>query len=75
MLPNKYKYAATAVNGSSVITKITQVASNISQIDFENIVMMEAEQLIPFPLDEVSLDFEVLGPNAHKNLHIFLNNF
>ncbi len=64
MLPSKYRYAATAVNGSSVITKITQVASNISQIDFENIVMMEAEQLIPFPLDEVSLDFEVLGPNA-----------
>lgn len=24
---------------------------------------MEAEQLIPFPLDEISLDFEVLGPN------------
>lgn len=63
MLPGKYKNAATAVNGSSVITKITQVASNINQIDFENIVMMEAEQLIPFPLDEVSLDFEVLGPN------------
>ncbi len=63
MLPNKYKYAATAVNGSSVITKITQVAGNINQTDFENIVMMEAEQLIPFPLDEVSLDFEVLGPN------------
>lgn len=64
MLPGKYKYAATAVNGSSVITKITQVASNINQTDFENIVMMEAEQLIPFPLDEVSLDFEVLGPNT-----------
>lgn len=64
MLPSKYKYAATAVNGSSVITKITQVASNINQTDFENIVMMEAEQLIPFPLDEVSLDFEVLGPNT-----------
>ncbi len=63
MLPSKYKNAATAVNGSSVITKITQVASNINQIDYENIVMMEAEQLIPFPLDEVSLDFEILGPN------------
>jgi type IV pilus assembly protein PilM len=64
MLPGKYKNVATAVNGSSVITKITQVASNTNQIDFENIVMMEAEQLIPFPLDEVSLDFEVLGPNT-----------
>ena len=74
MLPGKYKYAATAVNGSSVITKITQVASNINQTDFENIVMMEAEQLIPFPLDEVSLDFEVLGPNTtdpQRSPHFF----
>ncbi len=64
MLPTQHKYVATAVNGSSVITKITQVANNINDADFENIVMMEAEQLIPFPLDEVSLDFEVLGPNV-----------
>lgn len=65
ILPGKHKFAATAVSGSSVITKITQVANNINQIDFENIVMMEAEQLIPFPLDEVSLDFEFLGPNIN----------
>lgn len=64
-LQTKHKFVATAINGSSVITKIAQITQNLNQIDFENVVMMEAEQLIPFPLDEVSLDFEVLGPNMN----------
>ena len=64
-ISSKQKYVSTAINGSSVITKIAQITQNLSQIDFENVVMMEAEQLIPFPLDEVRLDFEILGPNMN----------
>ena len=52
---------ATAVTGSNVITKIIQVDTNINESELENQVHLEAEQLIPFPLDEVSLDFEILG--------------
>lgn len=54
-------YAATAVTGSNVITKVIQIDARLSDKELENQVQLEAEQIIPFPLDEVSLDFEVLG--------------
>ena len=54
-------YAATAVTGSNVITKIIQVDASLSDKELENQIQVEAEQIIPFPLDEVSLDFEVLA--------------
>ena len=58
---------ATAVTGSNVITKVIQVDANINENELENQVHLEAEQLIPFPLDEVSLDFEILGLTADES--------
>ncbi|WP_219590342.1 PilM family type IVa pilus assembly protein TapM [Aeromonas salmonicida] len=55
------QYAATAVTGSNVITKVIQVDARLSENELENQVQLEAEQIIPFPLDEVSLDFEILS--------------
>lgn len=63
LLPNRFRFAATAVSGSNVITKVTQVDNKMTESELESHIEMEAEQLIPFPLDEISLDFEVLGPN------------
>ncbi|WP_375057274.1 type IV pilus assembly protein PilM [Zobellella sp. DQSA1] len=58
-------HAATAVTGNSVITKMLMVPRNLSVEELENQVLLEAEQHIPFPLDEISLDYESLGINAH----------
>ncbi len=69
LLPVRHKYAATAVTGSNVITKITQVDSKMSPDELENHILVEAEQLIPFPVDEISLDFEILGPNLNEPAH------
>ncbi len=66
LLPVRHKCVATAVTGSNVITKITQVDSTLTPDELENQIYMEAEQLIPFPLDEISLDFEILGPNLNE---------
>jgi type IV pilus assembly protein PilM len=55
--------AAAAVAGSSVITKIISMPSDLSEDDMENQIQVEADQYIPFPLEEVALDFEVLGPS------------
>ncbi len=44
-----------------MITKVIQVDAALGEKELENQVQLEAEQLIPFPLDEVSLDFEILG--------------
>lgn len=59
-------YAATAVTGSNVITKVIQIDASLSDKELENQVQLEAEQIIPFPLDEVSLDFEVLGTTSNN---------
>lgn len=56
------KLAATAVAGSAVITKVITMPADLSEEDLESQIQSEANQYIPYPLDEVSLDFEVLGP-------------
>ncbi len=55
------KYAAAAVSGSAVITKVIQMPAGLSDLELENQIYLEAEQHIPYPLDEVALDFEVIG--------------
>ncbi|MFM5464754.1 type IV pilus assembly protein PilM [Aeromonas simiae] len=56
-------YASVSVTGSHVITKVLSLDASLSEADLHEQVMLEAEQLIPFPLDEISLDYESLGPN------------
>ncbi|MGL5661746.1 MAG: type IV pilus assembly protein PilM [Aeromonas sp.] len=61
VLGSHCEYAATAVSGSNVITKVIQTDTRLSERELEDQVQLEAEQIIPFPIDEVSLDFEILG--------------
>lgn len=58
----KLKHAAVAVAGSAVITKQIQMPGGLSEDVLEEQIYSEADQYIPFPLDEVSIDFEILGP-------------
>lgn len=58
----KTKFAAAAVAGSAVITKVIQMPADLSEEDLEDQIQVEANQYIPYPIEEVSLDFEVLGP-------------
>ena len=60
------KYCAVAVSGSAVFTKTISLPSNLAEADIESQVQIEANQYIPYPLDEISLDFEVLGPSARN---------
>lgn len=60
------KQAAVAVSGSAVITKIIAMPASLSGQELENQIQLEADQYIPYPLEEVNIDFEVLGP-AEKN--------
>ena len=62
----KAKSAALAVSGSSVITKTISVAGSLSDKELEAQIEMEADQHVPYPLEEVNLDFEVLGA-SEKN--------
>lgn len=58
----KLKDAAVAVAGSAVITKMIDMPSGLDDETLESQITIEADQYIPFPLDEVSIDFEVQGP-------------
>ncbi|MDR2450644.1 MAG: pilus assembly protein PilM [Candidatus Accumulibacter sp.] len=53
---------AAALPASHVITKKIIVAADQKEEELEILVESEANQYIPFPLDEVNLDFQVIGP-------------
>lgn len=55
------KTAAIAVSGAAVITKTIEVDRSLSEEEMETQIRIEADQHIPYSLDEVSLDFEVQG--------------
>ena len=56
--------AAVAVAGSAVITKVIDMPAGLGELGLENQIAAEADQYVPYPLDEVALDYEVLGPSA-----------
>lgn len=60
------RHAAVAVAGSSVITKIIPMPASLSDSDMEAQIELEADQYIPYPLEEVYKDFEVLGPSVNN---------
>jgi len=55
------KECAVAISGDAAITKAVQMPRNLSDADLEQQIEMQADQYIPFPMEEVSYDFQVLG--------------
>lgn len=62
----KLRTVAAAVAGSSVITKIVDMPAGLSEDDMETQLTLEADQYIPYPLEEVAIDFEIQGPSAES---------
>jgi type IV pilus assembly protein PilM len=62
----KTKNVAMALPPSAVITKKIVLPGGLTDQELELQVEAEANQYIPFPLDEVSLDFCVMGPSANS---------
>ncbi len=60
---SKAKRAALAVSGSAVITKVISMPASLSDREMEDQIELEADQYIPYPLEEVNLDFQKLGPS------------
>jgi len=61
---SRTKNVALALPASAVITKKIILPGGLSERDLEVQVEAEANQYIPFSLDEVSLDFCVMGPSS-----------
>ncbi len=61
-LGTKIKNISVALPAAAVITKKILLPAGMRDEDMEYQVESEANQYIPFALDEVNLDFQVLGP-------------
>lgn len=70
----RVKNVAMALPASAVITKRIALPANLREEELEMQVESEANQYIPFALDEVSLDFQVLGPipNAPDDVEVLI---
>lgn len=62
------KDAATAMAGNSVITKIIEMDSRLNDTEREAQIRLDAEQYIPYAINDVSLDFDVVGPSETPNM-------
>lgn len=63
---SKLKQATVAVAGSAVMTKIITMPASLSNDEMEEQIMVEADQYVPYSLDEINFDFEVQRINEHN---------
>ncbi len=62
-MPKHAKYGAASVSGSTVMTKVITMDASLSDEELEAQIEIEADNLIPYPLDDVNIDFEPLKTN------------
>jgi len=67
---SKSTEVAIAISGDAAITKVIQMPRGLRDADLEAQVEMQVDQYIPFPMEEVSYDFEVLGPSDKEESSI-----
>ncbi len=65
------KEVCSSIGGSNVIIKTIQLTVT-SVKELEDQVFWEAEQYIPFDINEVVLDYQVLGKNTGENVEVIL---
>ncbi|MGH8633466.1 MAG: type IV pilus assembly protein PilM, partial [Burkholderiales bacterium] len=73
-LGSNVKNLALALPNAAVISKKIMVPAGQTEDDLELQVETEANQYIPFALDEVNLDFQVLGPapNSAEDIEVLI---
>jgi type IV pilus assembly protein PilM len=70
----RIRNVALALPASAVITKRIALPGNLREEEMEMQVESEANQYIPFALEEVSLDFQVIGaiPNSPEDVEVLI---
>ncbi len=74
LLGSREKRAALALPASAVISKKVLMSADLREEDMEVQVEAEANQYIPFSLDEVNIDFQVIGtaPNNPEEVEVLI---
>lgn len=65
-LNSNVKSVVLAISGSTVLTKTIDMEEGLSDVDLEAQIQVEADSLIPYPINEVYIDFEELRPSKRK---------
>lgn len=64
-----HKKAAVALPNATLISKVIQLPTNLTEEDLATHIRLEAANHIPFPLSEVSLDYVLLQSNSNEPLY------
>lgn len=62
----RLRHCALAIPTSMAINKIITMPSSIPMAEMETQISLEADQHIPYAMEEVNYDFEVLGPSFNN---------
>lgn len=60
------KQAIVSIPDSCTIRKIIPVSDRLRNDDLEELVLIEVDKHIPYPIDEINFDFKLLGPSANQ---------
>lgn len=60
----RQRQVALALPASQVIYKVLRLPAGVSDLDAEAQLLEQADQIFPFPLDDLALDFQELGLSA-----------
>jgi type IV pilus assembly protein PilM len=58
----KAKHAAVAIAAAHVICKTLRMPASLSEEELQTQIELEADHHVPYPMNEVNLDFTVIGP-------------
>ncbi|MGB0733366.1 MAG: type IV pilus assembly protein PilM [Pontibacterium sp.] len=61
-----------AVPASAVISKHIELSNSFTELELEDQVRIEADQFIPYPVDEVAIDFQMMGTGSTPELQNIL---
>lgn len=65
-LDSRTRDIVLALPASSVISKKMVLAADMTEADIEEQAASEANQMVPFPMEEVTMDFQNLGPSTRN---------
>lgn len=66
VLDTRTKEIVLALPASAVTAKKLILPKDASEADIETQAISEAHQIVPFPMEEITLDFQVLGPSERN---------
>lgn len=58
------RHVAMAVSGPAVITRMLDMPAGLSVDELEIQLRVDADQYVPYPLDDVAFDFQVIGAST-----------